>query len=735
SQEEEALLFRALVDSMNDGFGIINADGVFTYVNERFASMLELQPGQMQGHPLITFVKEDSKRTVLENINRRVAGQASQYELEWKKASGGSVATIVSGAPLIDRDGKHSGSFAVITDITKLKDSQAKLRETLEKFKGIFDRSPIGIEVFDAEGLLVDANKAALDIGGVSDKEDLIGFSLFDDPNLPEDVKEKLLSGEATRHEVEFDFSKVVEAGLYDTKRTGKIHLDAVITPLKGAREGASQGYLVQLLEVTERREAQERYRLIAEHIGDVMWTADMEFKLTYVTPSVRRILGYEPEELIGKSLLDLMTPESVRTAVAALASAMKEEEAGAPHIRGDAPPLEIQLKRRDGSAIWTETTRTFLRDSRERPIAILGTARNIEDRRAAELAMVASESKYRHLVEQSFQGLVIVEQNPLSVAYVNRAFAEFLGRTQEEVQELSPDDIQRVIHNEDWETIIKRMEELMSGDSPASTPMVMRVFKKDGSMRGLEVFGRIVEFEGNPGLQIVAMDVTDRHVAEKRIKTQKERAMLYLDLMSHDFRNQLQIILGSTMVMETMLREPETRRLLGQVVSAVERCQSMISKVKVTEPLMSVALRPRRLDNAVVSVIEGYAERHKDADFRVNLEVDMAIVESDQFLEQLVTNLIENAVEHNPRPDRKVWIRLREENNGYSLSVADNGEGISSSLKTAIFDVSRRYGGVGLHQAKQICDKYGCRIEVRDRIRGQMSSGAEFVVWFPRAE
>lgn len=735
SQEDEALLFRALVDSMNDGFGIINAEGVFTYVNERFASMLELQPEQMQGKPLIAFVKEASRKTVLENMNRRSMGHSSQYELEWSKASGDSVATIVSGVPLIDKDRRHSGSFAVITDITKLKNSQKKLRETLEKFRRIFDESPIGVELFDADGLLIDANKAALDIGGITDKSDLVGFSLYDDPNLPDGVKARLRRGENIRHEVEFDFSKVVEAGLYDTKRTGKIHLDSVITPMGIGREGGIQGYLVQLLECTERREAEERYRLIAEHISDVLWTADMDFKLTYVTPSAKRLLGYEPEELVGQSLLDQMTPESVRTAVSAMASAVKDEEQGKSEPRGGAPALEIQLKRKDGTEVWTETTRTFLRDINDEPIAIIGTARNIEDRRAAELAMVASESKYRHLVEQSFQGLVIVLHDPLSVAYVNRTFAGFLGRTQEEVLQFDADDIQRVVHIEDWQNIMKRMEELIGGDTPESIPLVMRVFRKDGSMRWLEIFGRIVQYDNNPAVQIVAMDVTDRHISEKRVKTQKDRAMLYLDLMSHDFRNQLQIILGSTMIMESMLREPDSRRLLGQIVSAVERCQSMISKVKVTEPLMSVALRPRRLDSAIASVADRYSQSHKDTIFEVDIQVDMAIADSDQFLELLITNIIENAVQHNARPDKRVWITLREASGGYTFSVADNGEGISDSLRTSIFDVSRRYGGVGLHQAKQICEKYGCRIEVRDRVSGQPCNGAEFVIYFPMAK
>ena len=208
---------------------------------------------------------------------------------------------------------------------------------------------------------------------------------------------------------------------------------------------------------------------------------------------------------------------------------------------------------------------------------------------------------------------------------------------------------------------------------------------------------------------------------------------MLYLDLMSHDFRNQLQIILGSTMVMEARLKDPDDRRILGQVVSAVERCQRMISKAKVTEPLMSVPLRPTKLAPILEGVVMAQMDLNKDADIAITLKDADAIIDADEFLEQLFANLIENALEHNPRPERQVWVKLRKSGDGYEISVADNGSGISESLKQEIFDVSRRYGGIGLHQSKQICDKYGGRISVRDRVPNQPDQGVEFIVWIPK--
>ncbi|MHA2323152.1 MAG: PAS domain S-box protein, partial [Candidatus Thorarchaeota archaeon] len=88
SQEEEAIRYRALVDSMNDGFGIVNDEGVFTYVNSHFARMLEYSEEEMIGKALLDFADEKNKKIIRENIRKRAKGEATNYEVEWTKSSG-----------------------------------------------------------------------------------------------------------------------------------------------------------------------------------------------------------------------------------------------------------------------------------------------------------------------------------------------------------------------------------------------------------------------------------------------------------------------------------------------------------------------------------------------------------------------------------------------------------------------------------------------------------------------
>jgi len=143
SQEELAIRYQALVDSMNDGFGVINKEGIFTYVNSHFAKMLEYSMEEIVGKSLLDFVSEDNKKIVRENIRQRMQGEATQYEVEWTRNDGEQVPTIVSGAPMVDDEGNHMGSFAVITDITQ--------KFTLFRYDGIPVRATLDVSFLQAK--------------------------------------------------------------------------------------------------------------------------------------------------------------------------------------------------------------------------------------------------------------------------------------------------------------------------------------------------------------------------------------------------------------------------------------------------------------------------------------------------------------------------------------------------------------------------------------------------------
>jgi PAS domain S-box-containing protein len=140
------------------------------------------------------------------------------------------------------------------------------LKESEDRFREIFDQSPIGIELYDAEGRLVEVNPSCLKIFGVSDVSEVRGFRLFEDPNLTPEILERLRKGQAVRYETAFDFKKVRQRWLYQTSRSGVIDLDVQITPM--GRRGEAAGYLVQVIDISERKNAENALQVAYEEMG-----------------------------------------------------------------------------------------------------------------------------------------------------------------------------------------------------------------------------------------------------------------------------------------------------------------------------------------------------------------------------------------------------------------------------------------------------------------------------------
>jgi signal transduction histidine kinase len=110
-------------------------------------------------------------------------------------------------------------------------------------------------------------------------------------------------------------------------------------------------------------------------------------------------------------------------------------------------------------------------------------------------------------------------------------------------------------------------------------------------------------------------------------------------------------------------------------------------------------------------------------------------LVFADGALSQLLWNLIENGVRHNTGENRHIWINGKISHESFTLSIGDNGPGLSLSKKRALFDAGRRYGGVGLHLVRRLADKYGAKLEVQDRVKGWPERGLEVSIEFRLAE
>lgn len=161
--------------------------------------------------------------------------------------------------------------------------------------------------------------------------------------------------------------------------------------------EWSLQGHLASSLEeasvqARQLRESEERYRLLADNMRDVLFLMNMKPEMIYASPSVERLFGYTPEEFAGLPMYEVLAPASVDKARESFARYLELAEQGPV----DVPPSEFEYRRKDGSTFWGEARPVFLRDEEGRLTGIQGLVRDVSERTQLEQKRAELEAELR---------------------------------------------------------------------------------------------------------------------------------------------------------------------------------------------------------------------------------------------------------------------------------------------------------------------------------------------------
>lgn len=332
-------------------------------------------------------------------------------------------------------------------------------------------------------------------------------------------------------------------------------------------------------------------------------------------------------------------------------------------------------------------------------------------------------KSIFLEAILNSTQDGVLVVSNEREVIYTNQRFLE-LWKIPESIAD-SADDYQLVEHvKEQLAHPDKFQQEIV--DLMRSKEFTIDVLRfKDG-----RVFHRASQpllYQGNTKGRVWSFtDVTP-------IAHARNRAELYLDLLTHDIRNALQGVgLGMNLIGMRGDDPKVVNSALEQMEEAIARCVRLISKAQSIQGIEHEQLRSVSLTQAVQDCTEILRTQWSDVAVSLVLPDDNAVVMADSHLNQLIMNLLENAVKHNAKESQEVYVEVERQTPGYVLSIGDNGPGIVSARREELLDPGRRYGGVGLHIVSQIVEKYKGRITVNARVEADPSCGSEVRVWIP---
>jgi PAS domain S-box-containing protein len=237
--------FRMLVETMNEGLGVQDENGMIIYANDKLCEMLGYSSDELVGRREADLFD----RAIYEKeMERRRRDEKTSCEIDLLAKDGRKIPVIISISPLRDEKGEYKGAIGTVTDISFRKQAEKKLRESEEKHRMIFENSPLGILHFDQNGNITACNETILRIWG-SCREKLIGF------NLMNSLKNKrmkaavgaCIAGKPGCYE-----------GNYLSITGGKItNLKADFGPIL-ADDGSTMGGIAILEDISERKETEE---------------------------------------------------------------------------------------------------------------------------------------------------------------------------------------------------------------------------------------------------------------------------------------------------------------------------------------------------------------------------------------------------------------------------------------------------------------------------------------------
>jgi PAS domain S-box-containing protein len=417
------------------------------------------------------------------------------------------------------------------TALERAREHQAA-RAAEVRYQSLFDRVPAELYRTTPAGRFLDANPALVEMLGYPDRESLLATNAKE---LYVNVKDR------QRWQAVLERDGLVR----DYETTIRRFDGSIIWARDDSRAVRDEDeqvlyYEGSLEDITERKRAEDalaeselKYRTLFEASTDGIFLETPEGGILDCNSSACSMLGYSKEELIELNVADLLPEDAVMTLRGADAQEARLTAADLIAANGTASLPEAVYERFAGSGLFFETANKR-KDGQSIPVEVsarlvsvggvqraITFVRDITDRKRAETALRESEAKYRSLVEQSLQGIMIVQGPPVRIVFANPTSGQMLGLTPKEMTSLRASEVEGLIPSDDRKALLQRFNELLAG-GPSSQRQI-RLTHKEGATRWLEVSSRRIEYEGKPALQVAMVDITERKQAEEVLRRRAE--------------------------------------------------------------------------------------------------------------------------------------------------------------------------------------------------------------------
>ncbi|MDX9759970.1 MAG: PAS domain S-box protein, partial [Bacteroidota bacterium] len=504
----------------------LDLDGRIALVNNKGCEILGYREHEIIGRDWFATCLPDSAAAEVREYFRRMLreGEKPAETHENVVVTKGGEHRLIRwhNALLHDARGSVVGVLSSGEDITERRRIEEEVRGTRELIELALWGADLGAWEWNVATDALTLNRRSLELLGFVDDDQLPSFGDLREEILPAEDRIRLraaldehLAGETPFYQAETWMITRSGEWKWVLERGKVVERDKTGAPLRLAGT---------YLDLTERKyaeialeDSEKKFRLLAENSSDIIWTANADLELTFISPSVEHVLGYTPDEIMRMELFDVVADRVRPTAQEYFTGQLQEIVDGRSPLR----PLrdELPLRRKDGGTLWAEIVATPLFDHTGRLVSIHGNTRDIHHRKLAQLALAEREEKYRLLV-QNQTDLVIKIDLDGKLLFVSPSYCRMFGKSEEEIlgQTFFP-----TVHEDDRLAALEAMKKLL--EPPHTSYSEQRALTRDG-WRWLGWLDTAVLDERGEVTAIIGVgrDVTERRMAERAMIESERR-------------------------------------------------------------------------------------------------------------------------------------------------------------------------------------------------------------------
>ncbi len=494
--------------------------------------------------------------------------------------------------------------------------------------------------------------------------------------------------------------------------------------------------------EVVEREKAEEallkgdeRFKQVAENAGDWIWEVDSDGLFTYSNSIVENILGYSPDEIVGKKYFyDFFPPDSRES--------MKKGAFKVFAGRESFKYFVNENMHKNGSVVLIETNGTPITDDDGNLCGYRGVDRDVTERKKADEALRTKEAQLSNAMK--IANLGYWEYDLADDQFIfNDRFYDIYHTTAEQVggyKMKSSEYAERFVHPEDRQIVPMEIQRVIKTTDPKyNRQLEHRIIYADGRVGYVSVRFFIIKDEQGRTVKTFGanQDITERKQAEEALNDLNEKLLRsnqqlqeFTYVASHDLREPIRKINSFGQMLAESIADKldeDDKENLSFMIDGAERMQQMIEALLIYSRVNTKGVESERVDlNEVVEQLKELELAVKFEETNANIIVSEPLPEvftDPAQVRQLMQNLVSNALKYHKKDVvPEIIIRAKTSNNNMvRVEVQDNGIGIEEDKYKDVFVMFRRLHsrseyegtGIGLAVCKRIVERHGGQIGV----------------------